>query len=85
MGTRSGNIWNCLEAKENKDMALDLYARSNSIPDFLASKLFLVWFQVIAERWQESLFLFFALEKILLHLFKIGLNFHKCLQTFSRT
>lgn len=38
MGTRSDNIWNCREAKENKDMALDLHTRSDRILDFLATK-----------------------------------------------
>lgn len=38
MGTRSDNIWNCLEAKENRDMDLDLHTRSNRTPDFLATK-----------------------------------------------
>lgn len=38
MGTRSDNIWNCLEAKENKNTAFHLYTKSNRIPDFPATK-----------------------------------------------
>lgn len=88
MGTRSDNIWNCQAAKENKDMALDSCTRSNRIPDFLATKTVLGLASGHSGKTARKVFgvfFFFPLEKNLLYLFKNGLDFHTCLQTFSRT
>lgn len=85
MDTRSDNIWNCREAKENKDMALDLHTRSDRVPDFLATKTVLGL--VLGHRGKMARKIIFVLcsGKILLYLFKKGLDFYTCLQTFSRT